>query len=96
MDKEIIVRVVKEAKHAWDKPAPKTPKPSVHVEYGHAVESMRRWVKLPGLPGLSRENSTVSQHLRTTEEAVKEQLPADDEPTPNEKADFRNSDLQLS
>lgn len=42
--KEVTVRVVKEEKHAWDKPPPMWPKPSVHEEYEHAIESMRRWL----------------------------------------------------
>jgi putative ergosteryl-3beta-O-L-aspartate hydrolase len=43
--KEVTVRIVKEEKHAWDKPPPMFPKPSVHVEYEHAIDSMRRWIE---------------------------------------------------
>ncbi|KAI0132011.1 Alpha/Beta hydrolase protein [Xylariales sp. AK1849] len=42
--KEVTVRVVKAEKHAWDKPPPMWPKPSVHVEYGHTVDAIRRWI----------------------------------------------------
>lgn len=42
--KDITVRVVEREKHAWDKPPPMWPKESVHVEYSHAQESVRRWL----------------------------------------------------
>ncbi|KAK9414024.1 putative Alpha/beta hydrolase fold-3 domain-containing protein [Seiridium unicorne] len=89
--RDIKVRVVKEAKHAWDKPPPMWPKASVSVEYGHAVESMRSWVRLPGL---KRASSTVSEVIKKAEDAIEEQRPEDK--TPEEKADFTNSDLQIS
>ncbi|KAI1853285.1 hypothetical protein JX266_001991 [Neoarthrinium moseri] len=53
--KEVTVRAVKEAKHAWDKPPPMVPKPSVHLEYGHAVDTIRRWVIIDA----ENEKSTV-------------------------------------
>lgn len=42
--KDITVRVVEREKHAWDKPPPLWPKESVHVEYSHAQDSVRRWM----------------------------------------------------
>ncbi|KAK8028668.1 Alpha/Beta hydrolase protein [Apiospora marii] len=63
-DKEINVRVVEGAKHAWDKPPPMWPKKSVHIEYGHALESMRRWM---GGPEGSGSDSNVESILKRIE-----------------------------
>ncbi|KAK6819659.1 hypothetical protein PG987_016142 [Apiospora arundinis] len=63
-DKEIHVRVVEGAKHAWDKPPPMWPKKSVHIEYGHALESMRRW--MGGAEG-SGSDSNVESILKRIE-----------------------------
>ncbi|KAK7956715.1 uncharacterized protein PG986_005937 [Apiospora aurea] len=63
-DKEISVRVVEGAKHAWDKPPPMWPKKSVHIEYGHALESMRRWM---GGPEGSGSDSNVDSILKRIE-----------------------------
>ncbi|KAK7982018.1 lipase [Apiospora saccharicola] len=63
-DKEINVRVVEAAKHAWDKPPPMWPKKSVHIEYGHALESMRRWM---GGPEGSGSDSNVESILKRIE-----------------------------
>lgn len=43
-DKDIGVRVVKEAKHAWDKPPPFSPPGSMEVEYGEAIRVMGKWL----------------------------------------------------
>ncbi|KAK8090686.1 hypothetical protein PG994_000191 [Apiospora phragmitis] len=63
-DKEINVRVVEGAKHAWDKPPPMWPKKSVHIEYGHALESIRRWM---GGPEGSGSDSNVESILKRIE-----------------------------
>lgn len=42
--KEVGVRVVSEAKHAWDKPLPFNPPDSLGVEYGEAVRAMANWL----------------------------------------------------
>lgn len=42
--KELGYRVVKEAKHAWDKPLPFSPPESMGVEYAEAVRAMARWL----------------------------------------------------
>lgn len=42
--KELGYRVVKEAKHAWDKPPPFSPPESMGVEYAEAVRAMARWL----------------------------------------------------
>lgn len=42
--KEVAYRVVKEAKHAWDKPPPFSPPESMGVEYAEAVRAMARWL----------------------------------------------------
>lgn len=42
--KEVGYRVVKEAKHAWDKPLPFTPPESMGTEYAEAVRAMARWL----------------------------------------------------
>ncbi|KAI3394831.1 hypothetical protein diail_2168 [Diaporthe ilicicola] len=42
--KEVGHRVVKEAKHAWDKPLPFAPPESLGVEYGEAVRVMAKWL----------------------------------------------------
>ncbi|KAF7533864.1 hypothetical protein G7054_g6741 [Neopestalotiopsis clavispora] len=90
--REITVRVVPEAKHAWDKPPPMWPKPSVHIEYGHAIESMRTWIVLPEL---ERKNSTISETIREIGETIEEQRPQDKTPQV-EKSEFQSSDLAIS
>ncbi|KAH8681280.1 Alpha/Beta hydrolase protein [Xylariales sp. PMI_506] len=42
MHKDVSVRIVSKEKHAWDKPPPLWPKPSVAVEYGCAIETIKR------------------------------------------------------
>lgn len=42
--KPLGYRVVKEAKHAWDKPPPFSPPESMGVEYAEAVRVMARWL----------------------------------------------------
>lgn len=42
--KTIGYRVVKEAKHAWDKPLPFSPPANMGVEYGEAVRVMAEWL----------------------------------------------------
>lgn len=90
--REITVRVVKEAKHAWDKPPPMWPKPSVHIEYGHAIESMRTWINIPEL---ERKNSTISETIREIGAAIEDQRPHDKTPQV-EKSEFKNADLAIS
>lgn len=43
-DKTFTFRLVDGEGHAWDKPLPMTPKPSVFVEYGKATHSVARWL----------------------------------------------------
>ncbi|KAI9634347.1 Alpha/Beta hydrolase protein [Dioszegia hungarica] len=40
---KVVLREVEGEAHGWDKPPVITPKPSVMVEYGEAVRSMRGW-----------------------------------------------------
>lgn len=39
--KHIVVRLVAEEKHAWDKPPPLQPKKSMGVEYGEAIKTLK-------------------------------------------------------
>lgn len=91
--REITVRVVKEAKHAWDKAPPMRPKDSVHVEYAYAFESMKNWVSLPGL---QRTGSRVSEIIRVTGDALESQLPVKNDKTLGEKSSFAPLDLQIA
>ncbi|KAJ9144553.1 Arylacetamide deacetylase [Pleurostoma richardsiae] len=42
--KEVTVRVVKDAKHGWDKPPPLLPKESATLEYAEAIKSIAEWL----------------------------------------------------
>ncbi|EON96486.1 putative lipase 2 protein [Phaeoacremonium minimum UCRPA7] len=44
-DKPVEVRVVKEAKHAFDKPLPMAPIKEVQIEYDSAVQSIKGWLR---------------------------------------------------
>ncbi|WVQ72665.1 hypothetical protein IAR50_002224 [Cryptococcus sp. DSM 104548] len=46
--KEVSVRIVPGEKHAWDKPMPLYPKPSVKVEYDAALEVIKGYLSAPG------------------------------------------------
>ncbi|KAK1768068.1 Alpha/Beta hydrolase protein [Phialemonium atrogriseum] len=39
--KQIVVRVVAQEKHAWDKPPPVQPKKSMGIEYGEAIKTLK-------------------------------------------------------
>ncbi|ROW07202.1 hypothetical protein VMCG_03947 [Cytospora schulzeri] len=56
--KEVGVRVVSEAKHAWDKPPPFNPPESLGVEYGEAVRAMANWLGDVRDDGSGREYSS--------------------------------------
>jgi acetyl esterase/lipase len=56
--KEVGVRVVSEAKHAWDKPLPFNPPESLGVEYGEAVRAMATWLGEVRDDGSGREGSS--------------------------------------
>lgn len=43
-EKTVGYRVVKEAKHAWDKPLPFSPPANMGMEYGEAVRVMAEWL----------------------------------------------------
>ncbi|OLN96194.1 putative alpha/beta hydrolase [Colletotrichum chlorophyti] len=43
--RRISTRVVEGEKHAWDKPPPFTPKPSVISEYNEAIASIKQWLE---------------------------------------------------
>ncbi|KAG6013869.1 hypothetical protein E4U54_006204 [Claviceps lovelessii] len=44
LDVPCTVRIVEGERHAWDKPPPITPKESVSIEYGKAIERISRWL----------------------------------------------------
>ena len=56
--KDVGVRVVSEAKHAWDKPPPFNPPESLGVEYGEAVRAMASWLGEVRDDGSGREYSS--------------------------------------
>lgn len=41
---DVSMREIKGEKHAWDKPPPMSPKPSVKEEYDATIEIMKRWL----------------------------------------------------
>lgn len=62
--KTIGYRVVKEAKHAWDKPLPFSPPANMGVEYGEAVRVMAGWL------GREEGNGSGEDVTPSTREAV--------------------------
>lgn len=61
--KELGYRVVKEAKHAWDKPLPFSPPESMGVEYAEAVRAMARWL------GTEDGNNSGESLVNTSDES---------------------------
>ncbi|KKA27654.1 hypothetical protein TD95_001259 [Thielaviopsis punctulata] len=45
-NKDVSHRIVLDEKHAWDKPMPVAPKPSVFEEYRAALDEAKRWLNL--------------------------------------------------
>lgn len=73
--KEVAYRVVKEAKHAWDKPPPFSPPESMGVEYAEAVRAMARWLGTEegnnsGESLAKSENSNIQNTVLPEDEVV--------------------------
>lgn len=62
-DKKIEYRVVKEAKHAWDKPLPFSPPESMGTEYAEAVRAMARWLG-------TEDGNNSGESLEKAEDAI--------------------------
>ncbi|KUI61237.1 hypothetical protein VP1G_08423 [Cytospora mali] len=60
--KEVGVRIVSEAKHAWDKPLPFNPPESMGVEYGEAVRAMASWLGEVRDDGSGREYNSGKEY----------------------------------
>lgn len=75
--KEVGYRVVKGAKHAWDKPPPFNPPESMGIEYAEAVRAMARWLGTEEgnnsgepLPKQSQDGSSIQNFVVPENEAV--------------------------
>lgn len=76
--KEVGVRVVSEAKHAWDKPLPFNPPESLGVEYGEAVRAMAAWLGEVRDDGSGRDYSSGGGKEYSSGNLTDETLPEDE------------------